>query len=196
MIIPTFGLLYLSGNLNPSGCADGSVELAVNRATGIVQNCDGTPFEGKQTGGGPGGQFLTEGAQLYTECAGCHGANGQGGVGPAFAQVLVTFGSCADHVEWVRLGSNGFLAAGRTTYGDIAKPVHANAMPAHPNLSEEEIASVVAYERVRFGGGNADAVLTDCGLIQAAGGTTGSTTAGETTATTTAGGTTATTMAG
>jgi hypothetical protein len=36
-------------------------------------------------------------------------------------------------------------------------------------LTEEQLASVVAFERVRFGGGNPDEVLADCGLVEAGG---------------------------
>jgi hypothetical protein len=41
-------------------------------------------------------------------------------------------------------------------------------MPGFPNLSDEEIAAVIAFERIRFGGGAVDAELANCGLIEAA----------------------------
>ncbi len=53
--------------------------------------------------------------------------------------------------------------------------------------SEEQLASVVAYERVRFGGADPAEVLTDCGLAPAEGeegeegGAPGETTPGSTT---------------
>jgi hypothetical protein len=81
--------------------------------------------------------------------------------------VLNTFGQCADHIEWVRLGSAGFQAAGRNSYGDLGKAI-GGGMPGFPNLSDEEIAAVIAFERIRFGGGNVDEVLTNCGLVEAA----------------------------
>ncbi|OWY61318.1 hypothetical protein B7486_64415, partial [cyanobacterium TDX16] len=59
------------------------------------------------------------GAAIYSErCASCHGGSGGGGVGPALADgaVLETFADPAAQVEWVALGSEGFLEAG--TYGD------------------------------------------------------------------------------
>ena len=169
MVVPMFGLVYLSSSLTSSGCEEGGYELAVDRATGVVENCDGSVFEGRGGASGEGAAFIAAGSELYTStgCAGCHGAGGGGGTGPAFANVLLTFGSCADHVEWVLLGSAGFQAAGRSTYGDIAKPV-AGGMPGHPALSEEDLASVVAFERAVFGGGDPEEVLVDCGLVEGA----------------------------
>lgn len=169
MVVPMFGLVYLSSSLTSSGCEEGGYELAVDRATGVVENCDGSAFEGRGGASGEGAAFIAAGSELYTStgCAGCHGAGGGGGTGPAFANVLLTFGSCADHVEWVLLGSAGFQAAGRTTYGDIAKPV-AGGMPGQAALSEEELASVVAFERAVFGGGDPEEVLVDCGLVEGA----------------------------
>lgn len=173
LIIPTFGLLYLASNGTADAACDAEgITLRVDRATGALENCDGSAFEGR---GGPGGdatRFITLGADLYQTCAGCHGANGGGGTGPAFGGVLLTFGSCTDHTEWVRLGSAGFQAEGRTTYGDINKQI-AGGMPGQPTLSQEELAAVVAFERIRFGGGDPEAVLSDCGLIEAAAPTDG-----------------------
>ena len=167
MVVPLFGLLYLTSNIESAGCVEGGFELAIDRVTGFGENCDGSAFEGRGGAAGAGGQFLADGRGLYTSvgCAGCHGANGQGGQGPAFANVLVTFASCPDHMEWVSLGSAGFQAAGRSTYGDVAKPV-TTGMPGHGSLSEEQLASVVAFERVVFGGGDANEVLVDCGLVE------------------------------
>ena len=168
LIVPLFGLLYLAGNGTADAtCDEGGVTLRVDRATGALQNCDGSPFEGRGGGSGGSAQFLTLGSELFTTCAGCHGPNGGGGVGPAFGGVLTTFSSCSDHLEWVHLGSAGFQAAGRNTYGDINKPV-GGGMPGFANLTDEEIASVVSFERIRFGGGDPTTVLTDCGLLEAA----------------------------
>ncbi len=41
-------------------------------------------------------------------------------------------------------------------------------MPGFPNLSDQEIAAVIAFERIRFGGGAVDAELANCGLVEAA----------------------------
>jgi len=168
LIIPAFGLLYLAGGSSAAGgCSDSDVVLSADFMTGALQNCDGSAFEGRATGGRGAAQFLAIGQAEFQTCAACHGANGEGGVGPAFAGVTSTFSSCADHIEWVRLGTNGFRAAGRTTYGDLAKPVGGvGVMPSFASLSQEQLASVVAFERIRFGGGNPDEVLVDCGLVQ------------------------------
>lgn len=166
LVVPLFGLLYLAGNGTADAtCEEGGVTLGVDRATGVLENCDGSVFEGRGGASGGSAQFIALGSELYATCAGCHGVNGGGGTGPAFGGVLNTFGSCADHVEWVRLGSAGFQADGRNTYGDLGTNI-AGGMPGFPNLTEEEIASVVAFERIRFGGGNPDEVLTNCGLVE------------------------------
>jgi len=171
LIIPAFALFALGGSATGT-CGD-ATELNTDVITGEIVNCDGSEF----TGSGPGGgvaDFIAQGEALYTgtpNCAGCHGATGGGGVGPAFGGVLTTFGACADHVEWVALGTPGFQAAGRSTYGDTAKPVGGvGLMPSFAgSLSEEQLASVAAFERVRFGGADPQETLTDCGLVPAEG---------------------------
>ena len=64
-------------------------------------------------------------------------------------------GSCADHIEWVRLGTQRFPGSGsRASYGDTDKPVAWRDDHAWSQVSpsDEQLASVVAFERVRFGG--------------------------------------------
>ena len=176
MILPAVGLLYLTGNSGAAECAEGSYTLDVDRATGVVRNCDGSEFEGRPGDLGAGGAFVATGQELYGSqaCVGCHGAQGGGGSGPALTQVAATFSSCADHIEWVQLGTSGFQAAGRSTYGDLAKPVGGGGqMPAFPNLSAEDLASVVAFERIQFGGLEAGEVLANCGLVEAEAGAEG-----------------------
>jgi mono/diheme cytochrome c family protein len=167
LLLPLFGLLHLAGTgTADAGCEEGGFTLAVDRVSGEVENCDGSAFEGRAGAGGGAAMFLAQGQQIYSQCAACHGADGGGGVGPAFGQVMVTFGSCTDHVEWVRLGTNGFREQGIATYGDLAKPVGGGGvMPSFAQLSQEQLSSVVAFERIRFGGGNPDEVLVDCGLV-------------------------------
>lgn len=172
IIIPAFALFALGGSA--TGECGESTELNTDVITGEVVNCDGTEFTGSGVGGG-GADFIAMGEELYTgapSCDGCHGANGEGGVGPAFGGVVSTFGSCADHIEWVTLGTSGFQAEGRATYGDTDKPVGGGGtMPSFgSSLSPEQIASVVAFERVRFGGANPEETLADCGLAEAEGG--------------------------
>ena len=168
-LIPAFGLLYLAGIGSADAvCSDGDVRLQMDVVTGGLENCDGSAFEGRAAGGGGGAQFLALGEAQYSACAGCHGPNGEGGVGPAFGSVTAVFSSCLDHIEWVRLGTAGFREAGRETYGDLAKPVGgAGVMPAFGSLSDEQLASVVAFERIRFGGASSDETFVDCGLVAA-----------------------------
>jgi Cytochrome C oxidase, cbb3-type, subunit III len=169
LIIPAFALFALGGSA--TGECGENTELATNVITGQVVNCDGTEFTGSGAGGG-GGDFIAMGEDVYlntASCDGCHGASGQGGVGPSFSGVVTTFGSCADHIEWVTLGSQGFLDAGESTYGDTDKPI-AGGMPSFGStLTEEQLAAVVAFERVRFGGADPTVTLTDCGLAPAEG---------------------------
>lgn len=93
------------------------------------------------------------GQQLYAAqgCGGCHGANGGGGVGPALDEVELVFPDPADHVAWVRGGSQS-VGVGNP-YGDPAQGrIAKGGMPAFANLSDEELEAVVAYEREAFGG--------------------------------------------
>lgn len=113
---------------------------------------------------------LADGVRVYGRmCASCHGTQGQGGIGPALTEVVETFPSCADHIEWVTLGSTGWLDAHGDTYGATAKPV-AGGMPAFgAPLGVEEIASVSAFERHRHGGVPLEVALADCGVPDAGG---------------------------
>ncbi len=90
---------------------------------------------------------LVLGEAVYGGCASCHGATGGGGVGPALTTVLEVWPDYRDHMMWVRLGDAGWPA---DTYGATAKPKGAG-MPAHPQLSDAELAQVVLYERATFG---------------------------------------------
>lgn len=169
MLIPAFALFTLGGSA--TGTCGQATELQTDVVTGEIVNCDGSEFTGSGVGGGSA-DFVGLGEAVYTgsavsgvNCSGCHGVNGGGGVGPALNGVLTTFGSCADHQQWVRLGSAGFQANGETTYGDTNKPIQ-TGMPPHGSLTDEQLASVASFERVRFGGGSPDEVLTDCGLTE------------------------------
>jgi mono/diheme cytochrome c family protein len=95
---------------------------------------------------------LDTGAEVYGQCAACHGASGGGGVGPAFDGVTETFEDPATHMQWVTLGSTGWQQEVGDTYGDTGKPV-SGGMPAFgESLTPEELTAVVAYERAEFGG--------------------------------------------
>lgn len=94
------------------------------------------------------------GAKVYTTkgCAGCHGAKGEGGVGPALAggDAKVTFPNEADHIAWVETGSAPHKGQ---PYGDPNRPggqriAQSGGMPGFKGqLTDAEIAAVVAYER-------------------------------------------------
>jgi Cytochrome C oxidase, cbb3-type, subunit III len=169
LIIPLFGLFALGASA--TGTCGSATELQTDVVTGKIVNCDGSDFTGSGVGGG-GTDFLAEGESLFNaapgNCASCHGADGGGGVGPALTGVLTTFGACADHEEWVTLGTAGFRAAGRATYGDSGKPVGGGGtMPTFGDkLTDEQLKSVVSFERVRFGGADPDQTLADCGLVE------------------------------
>lgn len=172
LIVPAFGLIYLALGSGAAECGSGTA-LRADRVTGVLQNCDGTPFEGRGPVGGGGADFIAMGQEIYAQCAGCHGPQGGGGVGPALGPVVNTFSACADHIEWVELGSSGFREAGRSTYGDSGKAVTQGMPGFGGSLSPEQLAAVVAFERVRFGGANQDETLVDCGLVEGEGGEEG-----------------------
>lgn len=85
-------------------------------------------------------------------CVNCHGARGEGGVGPRLAggEVVKTFPNEADHVTFVSEGSSKTRGQ---PYGDPAREggqrvANSGGMPAFAGqLTDEEIAAVVQYER-------------------------------------------------
>lgn len=99
---------------------------------------------------------LVLGAQVYRAqgCSSCHGAAGEGGVGPALAggEAVLTFPEEADHEAWIKSGSGGVKGQ---PYGDPdreggqAGPAK-GIMPGYPSLSDEEVKAVVAYEREKL----------------------------------------------
>lgn len=172
IVVPLVALFALGGSA--TGECGEATELTSDVISGDIVNCDGSEFTGGGAGGG-GVDFLALGDEIYNggavagvNCAGCHGPNGQGsGSFPALTGVMTTFGACTDHIEWVTLGSGGWPDS---TYGDTSKPV-GGGMPAFSgSLSAEQIAAVVAFERVRFGGADPEATLVDCGLAEGEGG--------------------------
>lgn len=162
LIFPLFALFALGGSA--TGECGEATELRTDVVTGEIVNCDGSEFTGQQIGGGEP-DYIAIGADLFSaNCASCHGANGEGvGNFPAMAGVVTTFGACEDHALWVSLGSSGWPDA---TYGDTNKPVGVGMPPFGGSLSEEQLASVVAFERVRFAGADQEAALADCGLTE------------------------------
>jgi mono/diheme cytochrome c family protein len=92
------------------------------------------------------------GEQVYRAqgCGSCHGANGEGGVGPALAggEAVKTFPEEADHADWIRTGSAPFRGQ---EYGDPDREggprTATGGMPGFASLSDAEVEAVVLYER-------------------------------------------------
>jgi mono/diheme cytochrome c family protein len=106
----------------------------------------------------PSGELtpVEAGGEIYVSsaCAGCHGAGGGGSASvPALDGVLETWPDFRDHMMWVRIGNAGwFASSGDEVYGATDKPSNGGSMPAHPSLTDQELAEVVLYERVTIGG--------------------------------------------
>lgn len=166
LVVPAIAILYAMLAPDGPGCGT-SGQLAIDPATGVAVNCDGTEYGVEVV------NFFSIGQVVYdARCASCHGANGGGGAGPALSggSVLATFpqGACegdTGHVAWVALGTASWPDP---TYGVTARPVGGvGVMPGFgETLSEEELASVVVYERVAFGGQLLPEAEEDCGLLE------------------------------
>ncbi len=161
LIVPTIAVLYML--IAPDGPDCGvSGQLALDPVTGVAENCDGTEY------GVEAVNFFSMGEEVYTvRCAACHGGDGGGGAGQVLSggAVLANFpaGQCITHVDWVALATPNWPEA---TYGALAKPVGGfGQMPGFEGvLTPEEIAAVVLYERVAFGGQPLPDAEADCGL--------------------------------
>lgn len=91
---------------------------------------------------------LVLGAEVYRSagCSGCHGAAGEGGVGPKLSEgeSLLSFPEEQDQVDWVKGGSQPLIGQ---VY-NARERVAAGGMPGFAGqLSDEEIEAVVLYER-------------------------------------------------
>ena len=104
---------------------------------------------------------LGEGAEVYGNCASCHGAAGDGGVGYPFAgeEVLKTFPHIEDQIRYVYYGTEGFNAAGVEIYGNPDRPGGPHiaggrgVMPQFGGqLTQAEIIAVVCHERYTLAG--------------------------------------------
>jgi mono/diheme cytochrome c family protein len=108
---------------------------------------------------------LALGAEVYGQCAACHGGGGGGGVGPALSggAVVETFPDFADQVRWVMEGTAGFQALGIPTYGATDRPVGSGGnMPGwKDSLTPQELLAVVRHEREVFGGEEFDPAVYD-----------------------------------
>ena len=160
VIIPMLAVVYILASPNGPDCGVAG-QLNIDDATGLAVNCDGSDYGSSEI------DFFARGGAIYAQCAACHGTNGEGGAGPAMqaGAVLATFpsGMCSDQIEWVKLGTANFP---EPTYGATNRPVGGGGvMPGYEGqLSDEEIASVVLYERVQFGGQPLEEAQLDCGL--------------------------------
>ena len=104
---------------------------------------------------------LAMGAEIYANCAACHGGAGGGGVGYAFTEgeVLLTFPNIEDQLRYVLYGTGAYNVAGVEIYGNPDRPggPHVTgargAMPGFEGaLTDYEILSVVCHERYTLGG--------------------------------------------
>ena len=170
IIIPLFILIGLISSSNTQECGERGM-LSVDRKSQEAVNCDGSPYEGRGVAATNTINYIALGQEVYSgaaACAGCHGGGGGGGVGPAFigGALYTTFPTCADHTKWIQLGSAGWQAEVGPTYG-AEDTVSIGGMPGFQGkLTEDELYAVVVFERVVFGGGNTEEVLSDCGLLE------------------------------
>lgn len=161
VLIPLLAVTYILVAPNGPDCGTAG-QLLIDPATGQALNCDGSQY------GVDAADYLAEGAALYSQCVACHGADGSGGVGPAFSggAILATFpaGSCDQHIAWVGLGTAGWPDP---TYGATDIPVGAlGLMPAFGgSMTDAQLAAVSLYERVEFGGQPLEDAEIDCGLV-------------------------------
>lgn len=92
------------------------------------------------------------GTIFLANCSTCHGANGEGGVGPKLSggEVLKVWPKVADHIAWVKSGGAPYVGK---TIGATHVPVPPNnVMPGFgASLTPDQINDVVCYERVAFG---------------------------------------------
>jgi mono/diheme cytochrome c family protein len=104
---------------------------------------------------------LGMGAEVYSNCASCHGGNGGGGVGYQFSEgeVLKTFPHIEDQLRYVLYGTGAYNVAGVEIYGNPDReggPHLAGARGAMPgfagSLTDYEILAVVCHERYALGG--------------------------------------------
>lgn len=99
------------------------------------------------------GEEVIDGGTLYgSNCASCHGANGQGGVGPKLngGETVKTFPAIEDQIAWIETGSAPFKGK---PYGDPAREggqrvATSGGMPGFSGtLTAEEIEAIATYER-------------------------------------------------
>jgi mono/diheme cytochrome c family protein len=105
------------------------------------------------------------GAEVYSNCASCHGGTGAGGVGYPFAggEVLLTFPHIEDQLRYVYFGTGEYNLAGVEIYGNPEREGGPHITGARGNmpqqgelagggLTDAEILAVVCHERYTLGG--------------------------------------------
>jgi mono/diheme cytochrome c family protein len=104
---------------------------------------------------------VAAGAEIYGNCASCHGGAGGGGVGYAFTEgeVLKTFPNIEDQVRYVYYGTEQYNLAGVEIYGNPERGGGSHVtgekgvMPGFGGqLSDYEIVEVICHERYTLGG--------------------------------------------
>jgi mono/diheme cytochrome c family protein len=111
---------------------------------------------------------LGVGAEVYSNCASCHGGSGQGGSGRPLAagEVLKTFPHIEDQLRFVYFGTEQYNIEGVEIYGNPDReggphttgsfgPMPAWGTDAGGDLTDEEILAVVCHERYTLGGAQA-----------------------------------------
>ena len=85
------------------------------------------------------------GAVFQANCASCHQANGEGipGAFPPIAGGEIPNGDAAEHIKTVLKGKSGPITVKGQQYN--------GAMPPFSQLSDQEIAAVVSFERTSWG---------------------------------------------
>jgi cytochrome c oxidase subunit 2 len=85
---------------------------------------------------------MARGKAVYQKnCLACHGANGEGGVGPAIAGSAIAQGALGEHLN---IGINGVAGSAMQAFGGI--------------INDVEMAAVITYQRNAFGNNMGDMV--------------------------------------
>ncbi|MDJ0962065.1 MAG: hypothetical protein QNJ88_15535 [Acidimicrobiia bacterium] len=118
------------------------------------------------TAADPVSAALGIGLDVYTaQCLTCHGSGEETELAPSMrADVLETFGACADQNEFVALGADAWPS---DTYGDNDSPFGDYELVMNGYrfaLDPAEIAAVNFWIRVELAGVDASEAFTDCGL--------------------------------
>jgi nitrite reductase (NO-forming) len=95
-------------------------------------------------------------------CTTCHGAEGKGveGAFPPLAGSGDYMGDCAKHAGFVLKGLNG--------ESEVQGKKYNGALPAQANLSDEEIAAVITFERNSWGNTSSVCLPADVAAARAA----------------------------